>query len=135
MDEKIEAVLALLEEEALKSEEPPATIVMVPNHEQSILGNRGGFLRLAIATVRAAQGHSQNLDKQPWFCNEDLDWQIKGLSFDDSAHTYLPKKKTEWLRRRQNALSLALGLFLLGCLTVGFLTIVHWTIGWPKGWP
>jgi hypothetical protein len=135
MDEKIEAAIALLEEEALKSEKPPAMIVMVPDHEKSILGNKGGFLRLAVAAVRASQGQNQNLDKQPWVCNEDLDWQIEGLSYHASAHIYLPEKATKWQRRRQNAIGLTVISLLMGCLAVGFVTIVHWIVGWPKWWP
>jgi hypothetical protein len=134
MDERIEAAIALLEEEAQKSEKPPAMIVMVPDNEKLILGNRGGFLRLAVAAVRASQGQNQNLDKQPWVCNEDLDWQIEGLSFDDYAHAYLPDKLTRRQRQRQNAINLFIGLSLVGCLAIGVVTIIHWIFGWPK-WP
>jgi hypothetical protein len=135
MDEKIEAVIALLEEEVLKADTLPAMVVMPPDMGQSILGNRGGFLRLAIATARAAQGQNQNLNKQPWVCHEDVDWQIEGLSYDEYAHMHLPEKPTKWQRRRQNAIGLAVISLLMGCFAVGFLTIVHWTLGWLKWWP
>jgi hypothetical protein len=132
MNEKIEAAIAFLEEESLTSDHPPSMVVMPPNMGESIVGNRGGFLRLSIAAAKAAQGQDQNLNKQPWVRHEDFDWQIKSLSFDDSAHIYLPEKPTKWQRRRQNALGLAVGLFLLGCLATGFITIVRWVIGWPR---
>jgi hypothetical protein len=37
MDEKIETAIALLEEELLASEKPPATVVMAPDMGDSIL--------------------------------------------------------------------------------------------------
>jgi hypothetical protein len=135
MDEKIESAIALLEEEALTLDKPPAMVVMPPDMGESILGNRGGFIRLAVAAMRAAQGQNQDLIKQPWVCAEDFDWQIKSLSYDEYAHIHLPEKPTKWQRRRQNAIGLAVGLSLMGCLAVGFLTITHWVFSWPKWWP
>jgi hypothetical protein len=134
MDEKIESAIALLEEEALKLEKPPAMVVMPPDMGESILGNRGGFIRLAVAAMKAAQGQNQNLNKQPWVCAEDFDWQIKGLSYDEYAHMHLPEKPTKWQIRRQSAIGLIVGLSLVGCFMVGFVTIIHWISGWPK-WP
>jgi hypothetical protein len=129
MDEKIETAIALLEGEAAKSDKPPAMVVMAPDMGESILGNRAGFLRLAIAAVRASQGESQNLDMQPWVCHEDDDWQIRGLSFDEYAHMHLPEKsqhngkgdgKTSsefsLSRSSQCALLLDLGRFFTGSL-------------------
>ncbi|MBB5343634.1 hypothetical protein [Tunturibacter empetritectus] len=129
MDEKIETAIALLEEEAAKSDKPPAMVVMAPDMGESILGNRAGFLRLAIAAVRASQGESQNLDSQPWVCHEDADWQIKGLSFDEYAHMHLPEKLTPWKERRQKILGILVVAFVAGCLAIGFGTILHWIFG------
>jgi hypothetical protein len=134
MNEKIEAAISLLEEETLKSDSLPAMVVMPPDMGDSILGNRGGYLLLAIAAMRAAQGQNQNWKKQPWVCHEDVDWQIEGLSYDEYAHLHLPEKPTKWQRRRQNALGLFVAVFLMGCLGIGFVTIIHWSLGWPK-WP
>jgi hypothetical protein len=132
MNEKIEAAIALLDEEALKSDKPPAMVVLPQYQSDSILGNRAGFLQLAIAAMRAAQGRNQNLNKQSWVCHEDYDWQIEGLSYDEYAHIHLPEKPTKWQMRRQHAIGLIVGLSLVGCFIVGLVTIIHWISGWPK---
>ena len=129
MDEKIETAIALLEEEAAKSDKPPAMVVMPPDMGNAILGNRGGFLRLAIAAIKAADGQNQNLDKQPWVCHEDYDWQIEGLSFDEYAHMHLPEKPTPWEKRWRNIIGILIVTFVAVCLAIGFGTILHWIFG------
>src|SRR5260370_41186236 len=108
--------MGFVEGEALESDAPTAMVVMPPDMGESILGNRGGFLRLAIATARAAQGQNQNLNKQPWVCHEDVDWQIEGLSYAEYAHIHLPEKPTKSQRTRQNAFVLSVISLLMGCV-------------------
>jgi hypothetical protein len=126
MDEKIESVIAILEDEVLKSEKPPAMVVLPPDVGQSILGNQGGFIRLAIASLNASQGENQEFTKQPWVCHEDCDWTIVGLSYDEEAHIHLPEKPTKWKQRRSKAIGLMALLSSVGCLSVGLITIIHW---------
>ena len=129
MDEKIESAIALLEEEALKSDNPPAMVVMAPDMGESILGNRGGFLRLAISAAKAAQRQNQNLDKQPWVCHEDADWQIEGLTFDELAHFHLPERPTRWQNLRQQVIGAIVLLLIVACFVVGLGTIASWIFG------
>jgi hypothetical protein len=129
MNQEIDAAIALLEEEALNSDKPPAMVVLAPDMGESILGNRGGFLRLAIAAARAAQGHNQNLDEQPWVCHEDADWQIEGLKFDDLAHFHLPEKPTRWQNLRSQVIGAVVLLLFIACFVVGIGTIASWIFG------
>ncbi len=129
MNEKIDAAIALLEEETLTLDKPSAMVVFAPDMGESIRGNRGGFLHLAIASAKAAQGQNQNLCEQAWVCHEDADWQIEGLIFDDLAHFHLPERPTRWQKLRQQVIGVAFVLFLGSCFVVGLGTIVHWIFG------
>ncbi len=86
--ESIEQALLLLNEEDLESDRP--TIVAVsPESRGYLRGNRGGFVRLAIAALKAANGERQDFKKQDWVRCEDLDWIAGGLEYDESADMYL----------------------------------------------
>jgi hypothetical protein len=132
MDEDLQTAIGLLEREAEQNEKTPAMVVLPPDMGDSMLGNREGFILLAVAALKAAQGQDQKFAKEPWVCHEDADWQIAGLKFDALAHMHLPEKPTKWQQRRQNASGLAIGLFLIGCFTTGVVTILHWAFRWPK---
>ena len=129
MNQKIDAAITLLEEEALNSDKPPAMVVLAPDMGESILGNRGGFLRLAIVAAKAAQGENQNLDEQPWVCHEDVDWQIEGLTFDALAHFHLPERATRWQNLRQQIIGYIVLILIVACFVVGLGTIAGWLFG------
>jgi len=127
MNEKIEAAIALLEQELAQPGGPPAVVVM-ESDSHSILGNRGGYLNLALASLSAAQGQDQELGDQAWA------WEIDTLKFNADAHIDPPKRITEWHRRAKNALNLALLALILTFLIIGLLTVLRWIWGWIK-WP
>jgi len=99
---------------------------MPPDSGKFIIGNTGGFIRLAIAALHAAQGQKQDFEGEPWFRNEDFDWTVKGLEPDDSAHVYLPPEQTRFKQIVGSIFSYMLMVLIVGCLLVGFVNIVHW---------
>jgi hypothetical protein len=106
---------------------PPAAVFCPPDRGSFLLANRDGFVKLAIASLRAGQGVQQKFDKTtPWFHSEDMDWVLTGLTPDEEAHNYLPKKETR-LRQFFTWLLgvLIVAIILLG-LIVGVLTVFHW---------
>jgi len=111
---EIEQAIALLE--TIKSDEgsSPAVVLMPPDSGEFIRGNSGGFVRLAIASLKAAQGQSQNFRGEPWIGIEEYDWILGGLKHDADAHLYLPKKKRGWLYDK-----IMLVVFAFICLVVG----------------
>lgn len=125
MDEDLHRAIALLEQDAPDAN-PPVMVVLPPDAGEAIIGNRSGFIRLAIAALKAAQGTDQKFKKEPWVYQQDLDWTIDGLKFDASAHIYMPQKPSGWRRFRQKAFGLTVLLFLLGCFGIGFVTLVGW---------
>ena len=93
-DDVLVKALALLEAAlagAGKDEaHPPAMVVMPPDEVSFIKGNRDGLLRLAIAALKAARGEKQLFAKSGWVYEVDLDWGLKGIELDESAHLYIP---------------------------------------------
>jgi hypothetical protein len=126
MDENLQTAIGLLETEAKGSENPAAMVVLPPDMGDSILGNRGGFVLLAIAALKAAQGQDQKFAKEPWVCHEDVDWEIDGLKFDALAHMHLPEKPPKWRVWRSNMIEIAVMALLVGCFVVGLGTLVSW---------
>lgn len=119
-NKSIDAALAMLENVSLIQNEQPAVVRLAPpDNSAFLLGNRDGFVQLAIASLRAAQGQDQSFKKVPWVCEEDLDWGLLGLKYDSSAHIYLRPPQKWWGK----FLSAILPLALLVCLLVGLGTI------------
>ncbi|WP_263367934.1 hypothetical protein [Edaphobacter bradus] len=123
--ERIQQALAILEEEPLAFDQP-ALVVMPPDSKSFLVGNQGGFLHLAIASLHAAIGEKQTFKDKPWFGVEDYDWQIAGLTPDADARIYLRSPLSKWQKLRGNILGVSIGLSILACLIVGFCTIVYW---------
>jgi len=125
---KIEEALALLQEADSEPANPPAIVVLSPERRTSdyIVGNEGGFIRLAIASLNAAGGEDQSFKNQDWVTEEDLDWILRGLKYDSHAHYSLPQKETKFQRTRGNILALLLLFFFVSCFVVGIITILHW---------
>jgi len=106
--------------------QPPATIVMPPDSGKFIIGNTGGFIRLAIASLKAAQGQKQDFKSEPWFRDADIDWTVKGLESDESAHVYLSPKLTRIQRIFRSIVGFLVPLLFAICLMVGVVTVVYW---------
>jgi hypothetical protein len=127
MSETIEGVMSLLEVKAQRNE-TPSTIVMLPFKDDSIRGNSGGFIRLAIAALRASQGENQRFSEKAWVKQGEF-ITVQGLTFDSDAHRWEPKRLSnglEWKRWRQSITAWLIILSVLLCLAVGFGTITHW---------
>jgi hypothetical protein len=123
-DQELESMVAQLELQVEKSPTPPAAVVIPPDSGDYIFGNRAGFLRLAIASMRAAQKQDQTFQQVPWI--QDDDWMVRGLKFDEYAHLHLPEKKTKRQKMFHDSLGLLLGIAIMTNLVVGLVTIVHW---------
>src|SRR4051794_18958853 len=122
-NEDLERVVAMLDAIPNDPAQPAATIVMPPDSGKFIIGNTGGFIRLAIAALKAAQGQKQGFKAEPWFSNEDLDWAVKGLEHDDSAHVYLPSRQTRIQRTINSFWGCTITLLIAVCILVGFVNI------------
>jgi hypothetical protein len=124
-NERIDAALATLEQASLGQDQPPAIVRLAPpDNSAYLLGNRDGFVQLAIASLRAARGQDQSFKKVPWICEEDLDWGLLGLKYDSSAHMSLRPPQKWWGK----LLSTVLLLALLLCLLVGLGAIGYGVI-------
>ena len=99
---------------------------MPPDSDGFIIGNAQGFVNLAIASLKAAQGEEQSFKSYPWWVNYDLDWSLPGLKPDTSAHLYLPVERGGL--RRLGHKAVGYGVFSLGaiCLVVGLIVILRW---------
>ncbi len=127
-DELITRALAVLETYPSEDEERPATVAFFPPDSRSFFrGNRDGYVKLAIAALRAAQGEKQKFDKHAnWFRTEDLDWAVGGFEPDESAHIYQPPRRTRLQEIRGVVLGGAILILFFSCLVVGFITIEKW---------
>jgi hypothetical protein len=125
--ESIQTALEALEKIEDNSLHPAAMIVMPPD-AGFINGNSTGFVKLAIASLKAAQGEAQSFKGQSWVGTGDYDWMLGGLTPDENAHIYLPPKKTRrsWIADKiVLAAAALLGIFLLACLTLGAIDVLH----------
>jgi hypothetical protein len=125
--ESIQNVLDTLEKIEDESPHPSAMIVMPPD-VGFISGNSSGFVKLAIASLKAAQGKAQSFKEAPWVGACEYDWMLSGLTPDENAHIYLPKKKGQksWIAEKIVLVSVALiCIFLLACLSFGAIDIFH----------
>lgn len=101
---------------------------MAPESGDFILGNRDGFVRLAVASLKAAQGEAQSFRNAKWVKIEDLDWGISGLKPDSSAHIYLPEKQSRFQKLWRSVFGLLAVLLLILFILVGFITSVRWAL-------
>ena len=122
----IAQALDLLATAASDSTHPAAMVVFPPDSGSFILGNRDGFIRLAAASLKAAQGEEQSFKGQPWVAIADLDWSIRGLKPDPSAHIYLPTRLTRFQKMREKGLGILMFLLVALCILVGLGTIIKW---------
>jgi hypothetical protein len=127
---EIERALAMLDTPDSDANHPAAMIVLPPGSGDFIIGNRDGFVRLARAALRAAQGEQQSFKDASWVCAQDLNWSVAGLKMDESAHIYLPVKLTRFEKLRQSIFGLIIVALVLICLFVGFVTVVRRMLGW-----
>jgi hypothetical protein len=128
VEQEIARALEVLEAALPQLELPPAVVILPPDSGQFLIGNRGGFVHLAMASLKAAQGEEQRFKKVSWFVIEDLDWGVAGLKPDESAHIYLPAKQTRVQKAIRSATGLLVALLATVCLLVGFINIIRWIV-------
>ncbi len=126
LDSGISESLAALERIELGADDPPALIVPPAYEDPYFRGNAGGFVRLAIAALKVAQGQEQTLRNEPWVCNQDFDWGLEGLKLDPLAHLDLPPKRTHMQRRLGSLLGIGLGLCLAAIWVIGLVRTLSW---------
>ncbi len=127
--EKIDTALLLLEEVTADIMHRPAVVVMPPDSGAFVIGNKGGFLQLAIASLKAAQGEQQKFNNAPWITGLELDWGLSGFKPDENAHTYMTKSRSGFrLLLNQLAKYIILSL-IVGIFISGFVTALHWVKG------
>ncbi len=99
---------------------------MPPDSGEFIRGNSGGFLLLAIASLKAAQGQPQSFRVEPWIGVDENDWVLRGLKPDADAHLYLPKKQRGWLFDKVVLVLFAfVGIAVLACFIIGLDQVIH----------
>ena len=127
MNERIDAAIIALEEARPAPEEVPAIIRLAPDTDAYVLGNREGYVQLAIASLKAAQGADQSFSDVAWVGTEELDWGLKGLRYDATADKYLPRPKTRVSRIRDKFLLVVfavIGIVVLAATSIGFIDII-----------
>jgi hypothetical protein len=122
----VKAALALLEDVKETETEPPATVILPPDSGGFIIGNAQGFVKLAMASLRAAQGEEQSFKDYPWWVDCELDWSLPGLKPDPSAHVYLPPRRDGLRHLLIKAFGYGLFFTAAICLIVGIGTIIYW---------
>jgi hypothetical protein len=127
-DLDIQQAVALLDKPAVNAVHPPTIVIMSPETGDFILGNRDGFVQLAVASLKAAQGEVQSFKNKDWVKIDDLDWRISGLKPDPIAHIYQPVKKTRFQKAWRNVLGTLAVLMLVLFILVGFITSVRWAL-------
>ncbi|WP_263376544.1 hypothetical protein [Granulicella aggregans] len=126
-EDKIAEAISVLESIDL-APQSPAMVVMPPDTGEFILGNEGGFVHLAIASLKAAQGEQQNFRNESWVTVEELDWGIAGLKLYPTSHIYLPKKRTKSQRHLGSIVQFLALLAIVICLGVGAVTIFRFIV-------
>lgn len=80
-----------LEQFAAATNAKPALVRIAPDSDCFLIGNQEGYVRLAIAALKAAKGENQSFKDEDWVSEEELDWGFKGLKYDPDAETRLRK--------------------------------------------
>jgi hypothetical protein len=104
---------------------PPAVFLLPPDSGEFIHGNEGGFVYLAIASLRAAQGEKQSFKNAPWVGSYEFDWFMHGLCPDSEAHVYLPTKQRKLNDKILLFVAAIVGIAILACFSVGLVDIIH----------
>ncbi|HEY6375353.1 MAG TPA: hypothetical protein VIX90_07485 [Edaphobacter sp.] len=114
MVDELDPIKQQLESFASNSEK---AIVTVSADEECghLIGNRVGFIRLAIVSLDAAQGKRVNFENHKWL--KSGDWLLEGFSYDEaggeisSASTFRDKMNTAIMFI---IVALIAGIFVLG---------------------
>jgi hypothetical protein len=125
-NEKIEQSLLLLSTVSNDPERPPAMVVMPPDSGKFIIGNREGFVQLAIAALKAAQGGTLPFEKEPWCAEDEMDWGVRGLKFDEYAHMHLPEKATPLQKTGRTIFGYFMVISIASIFVTGWVTACHW---------
>jgi len=126
----IEQALAILETASTHVAEPHAMVVLPPDSDRFIIGKKGGLIRLAIATLRAAQGEKQSFANSAWVYEDDMDWGIKGIQLDATAHLFIPERKSKTRLLIEKVASYSVVIAIASIFVVGVVTISNW-LGHP----
>lgn len=123
-EEEIAKALALLEGPNADSDDSPAIVVLPPDSNAFVVGNRGGFVNLAVASLKAAQGKEQSFKKESWIAEDDLDWGIKGFKPDANAHTRLAELTRP--QRLGNLIGCSVLVVVALFFIVGLIAVIRW---------
>jgi hypothetical protein len=93
---------------------------------EPIRGNETGFLCLATACLRAAQGLDQSFSEEGWLIGTAAPKEISGLEFDRMAHMDIPKPRTRGETVRASVYLVLLSLALVIPYFIGMLTSFQW---------
>jgi hypothetical protein len=101
-------------------------VVLPPDADQFMIGNRGGLVRLAIAALKAEQGERQSFAKSDWVFEDDLDWGVKGLALDEYAHLYIPEKTSKGRQFLGSVAAYVLLAVIVIIFVAGVASVSHW---------
>ena len=101
-------------------------VVLPPDSDRFIVGNKGGLIRFAIATLKAVQGEEQSFADSDWVYEDDIDWGIKGIQLDETAHVYIPAKKSKTRLTIEKLVGYTVLIAIVSIFVVGIVTISHW---------
>ena len=124
-EDEIARALVLIEKAGLSSDRP-ALVVMPPDSKSFLIGNRGGLLKLAAASLRAARGEKQVFKSEPWFVVEDYDWDMAGIALDEDAHVYLPSKPTRARTVLRSIWGIGAPIAVAILLVIGLVTLISY---------
>jgi hypothetical protein len=122
----VEQALAILEIANSHVAEPHAMVVLPSDSDRFIIGNKGGLIRLAIATLRAAQGEKQSFVNSDWVYEDDIDWGVKGIELDETAHVSIPEKKSKVRLVIEKLVAYTVLIAIVSIFVVGIVTLSHW---------
>lgn len=73
--------------ESLASNGEKAIVTVSADEECGhLIGNRAGFIRLAIVSLEAAQRNSSIFENHKWLKSDD--WLLEGFSYDEAVLKY-----------------------------------------------
>jgi hypothetical protein len=124
-DKELQPVIEQLEQFQF---DKPALVVMPPDSQSFLQGNRGGLVYLAIASLRAATGRKQIFKDNPWLVVEDYDFDLAGIELDEAADICLPPVLSKWQIFKNNFFGYAFVIVFLAMFGIGFVTSVNFLI-------
>jgi len=104
-----------------QTDEVPSVVIM----SAEFVGNRTGYIALALAALRASRGEQIELKKEEWCSVEDLDYRITRFKYDESAHIYRPEIPSRRRRILGNLMSLGFLLVIAGLVLAGVVEVIH----------